>query len=410
MNRFLTAAAAAALVTETVLAAKPLQEFPTEIDGRRIETFWQYGETKRGEAWDVRNAVIVEHPVAACDHAGAPLYVVLHSAGHDVLSTLDCTRTPGNHDIYHSPTNFYALYLDCRANSPTDWWWGAKTKTGVSEVPCEKRVIDTVREVIAKYAIDANRVYLSGNSMGGSGTLGIGLRHGDVFAAIKANVPAIRWFDHPFKAMGWSPYALPAGAELPEPPFLVDYSAQNDAWSFGHERLIDGMRERRYGWALFWATYGHANNHAKMAEKNDVIHDLDWLSIRKDAAYPVFTCAASDAESPWPIQLHGDVPVVKDGRAGQINGFFRWRNVADTPDRFEMDLWLAQPPTKIAELRAPAETTAMLTFRRLQRFSADEARWSFGCASGTVVRRDGVYDSVKVKVTSTPVRFRLGRK
>jgi predicted peptidase len=51
-------------------------------------------------------------------------------------------------------------------------------------------VIDTVKWVIKEYGIDADRAYLCGNSMGGSGTLGIGMRHGEVFAAIKANVPA----------------------------------------------------------------------------------------------------------------------------------------------------------------------------------------------------------------------------
>ena len=65
-----------------------------------------------------------------------------------------------------------------------------KKNSGGDPVPVERRVIDCVKWVIQTYEIDPNRVYLSGNSMGGSGTLGIGLRHGDVFAAIKANVPA----------------------------------------------------------------------------------------------------------------------------------------------------------------------------------------------------------------------------
>jgi len=51
-------------------------------------------------------------------------------------------------------------------------------------------VIDTVMWVVKQYELDENRVYLCGNSMGGSGSLGIGMRHGNVFAAIKANVPA----------------------------------------------------------------------------------------------------------------------------------------------------------------------------------------------------------------------------
>ena len=107
-------------------------------------------------------------------------------------------KTIGNHDIYRAPDDHYALYVDCRKNKG-DWWGGGihlkdagltAKNSGGDPMPVEKRVMDTVRWTITKYGIDPNRVYLCGNSMGGSGTLGIGLRNGDVFAAIKANVPA----------------------------------------------------------------------------------------------------------------------------------------------------------------------------------------------------------------------------
>ena len=64
---------------------------------------------------------VVIHP--ELPKKGSPLYVVLHSAGHDVFSAVKCTKQVGNHDIYHSPADFYALYVDCRANKG-DWWWG----------------------------------------------------------------------------------------------------------------------------------------------------------------------------------------------------------------------------------------------------------------------------------------------
>ena len=102
------------------------------------------------------------HPKQA--RANAPLYVVLHSAGHNVHSCLACTATVGNHDIYRSPEDFFALYLDCRANHG-DWWWGSEKYKGPEVGPTEKRVIDTVKWVIKQYCIDENRVYLCGNSI-----------------------------------------------------------------------------------------------------------------------------------------------------------------------------------------------------------------------------------------------------
>ena len=85
--------------------------------------------------------------------ANAPLYVVLHSAGHDVHSCLACTSKVGNHDIYHAPKDFFALYLDCRANKG-DWWWGINKYPGPEVGPTEKRVVDTVKWVIKHYGID----------------------------------------------------------------------------------------------------------------------------------------------------------------------------------------------------------------------------------------------------------------
>ena len=159
-----------------------------------------------------RNGFLVLHSKQT--RANAPLYVVLHSAGHDVHSCLSCTTSVGNHDIYHSPEDFFALYLDCRAN-PGDWWWGIEKYKGPNVCPTEKRVIDTVKWVIKQYGIDENRVYLCGNSMGGSGTLGIGMRHGDVFAAIKANVPAK--VEHVSSRMYFPPQMMPADIILPGP-------------------------------------------------------------------------------------------------------------------------------------------------------------------------------------------------
>jgi len=55
------------------------------------------------------------------------------------------------------------------------------------------RELIVVAQDTPRYGIDRNRVYLAGNSMGGQGALALGLPHGEVFAAIHANVPATIW-------------------------------------------------------------------------------------------------------------------------------------------------------------------------------------------------------------------------
>ena len=194
-----------------------------EFGGRKLDTYQHGARPEWGYAAPQRDTFLVLHPKQA--KPNRPLYVVLHSAGHDVHSCLACTATVGNHDIYHAPPDFFALYLDCRANKG-DWWWGSEKYKGPEVCPTEKRVVDTVRWVVEAYGIDENRVYLCGNSMGGSGALGIGVRHGDVFAAVKANVPA--GVEHVSGRMSFPPRTPPAGVPFPDPPVVVDYSAPND--------------------------------------------------------------------------------------------------------------------------------------------------------------------------------------
>ena len=54
----------------------------------------------------------------------------------------------------------------------------------------EQDVLDMMHDVRSRFKIDTNRTYLTGLSMGGGGTLWIGLGHPDVWAAIVAVCPA----------------------------------------------------------------------------------------------------------------------------------------------------------------------------------------------------------------------------
>jgi poly(3-hydroxybutyrate) depolymerase len=345
------------------------------INGRACEVFHHGVKKEWGYQAPQQDTFIVIHPKA--DHAQAPLYVVLHSAGHDVVSCAKCTSQVGNHDIYRSPDDFYALYLDCAANRG-DWWWGGmpadnadlvKKNSGGDPMPVEKRVIDSIRWVMKTYQIDANRVYLCGNSMGGSGTLGIGVRNGDLFAAIKANVPA--GIEHISNRMYFSTPTPPASVKIPDPPVVVDYSAQNDKWSFGHERFVKAMNDRKYALYFYWGPFGHANNSASIMTVNDLINSFDWLNVRKNEAYAIFTNASSNSPLPWPDHLTDKAP-------GEINAFFRWKNVSDTDKTFEMSLFLTSDADLKTRFDIPKDEKADVSIRRLQHFQVKPARRSTG--------------------------------
>ena len=392
--------------TKDLAVADKTLEFP----GRELEIFRHGVKPEWGYAAPQQDTFIVVHPKN--ERKNAPLYVVLHSAGHDVLSCVKCTHTVGNHDIYRSPDDFYALYVDCRANMG-DWWWGGmhlkdagliKKNSGGDPMPVEKRVMDTVKWAIKKYEIDPNHVYLCGNSMGGSGTLGIGIRNGDVFAAIKANVPA--GIEHVSNRMYFPPKAVPENVKLPDPPVVVDYSAQNDSWSLGHERFVKAMNDRKYALYFYWGPFGHANNSAEIMKVNDLINSFDWLNVNKNEAYPAFTNASNNSKLPWPDDLKNKTP-------GQVNAFFRWKNIGDAPDKLEMALFLVPPAELKTTFEIPKEASADVTLRRLQSFQikpGETFKWTFGAATGEgKADAEGLITIPGLKLTAEPITLTVGK-
>lgn len=370
-----------------------------EFTDRKLDTFQHGVRPEWGYEKPQKDTFLVLHPTQA--KPNAPLYVVLHSAGHDVNSCLACTAKVGNHDIYHAPPDFFALYLDCRANKG-DWGWGSKKNKGPDVGPAEKRVIDTVKWVVKEYGLDANRVYLCGNSMGGSGTLGIGMRHGDVFAAIKANVPGR--VEHVSSRMYFPPQTMPAGVAIPDPPIVVDYSAPNDSASKGHDAFAQAMADRKYALFMYWGPFGHANNHAQILKLNDLINSFDWLSVKKDESYPVFTHASTDDPLPWPSNLTEKKP-------GQVNAFFRWKTVSDTADAVETELFLVKPSDLTTSFAIPTTATADVSLRRLQKLRVAPGaivKWTFGVASGQATAdTTGCVTIPGLKITAEPTALRV---
>lgn len=348
--------------TAKIEGAVDWMSVPGEVNGRRIERFdEEFAKGEFGYAPVAEEMYLVQHPLPKFDGPGRPLYVVLHSAGHNAANALNCTFTPGNHDIYRAPDDFFALFLDCKTVKD-DWWYGIKSaEKGYALSSCEKRLVATIEKTVVKYGIDRDRIYLCGNSMGGSGTLGFGLRHGDIFAAVKANVPA--GVEHALARLGVEPAATAAEiAAIPDPPLLIDYSGTNDKWYTGHERLVAAMLARRYPWQHFWGRHGHCNNNQTMLAKNDLIHSFAWTDVKKSDLLPVFTSASSDDVCPLPLAKPDDAPE----QPGQINAFFRWRNARRSAAEVSVELYLA--PLKSQHFAVPGQVTADVTLRRTGAF------------------------------------------
>lgn len=328
----------------------------------------------------------------------APLCVVLHSANRtafDYLGFACLGRQIENHEdpvtvMTNSPDDFYSLYL---SSTNAEWWgWSQARQNEAKHIntatPAERRVLDTIEWVVAKHKIDRNRIYLCGVSMGGCGTLGLGMPHGEVFAAIRADVPAGTGYASA-RMGGFAPSPAPdapqperdawmlraAGTGVPDPPVIVDFSSQTDNWSITQPALVQAAQCGRLPLVLGWGPFGHVTFSSLIAKYPlcDVALAFPWLEIRKNEAYPVFTRASCDQRSPWL-----NAPADYDS-TGQMNAFFRWKNMRDTPAEFAMQLWIAN-----AEIKAPApkpgSATADITPRRLQQFKIERGKtyaWQF---------------------------------
>ena len=347
------------------------------LDGRTVQRYthgvraqWGYPRDSQwsypppmesGAAQQNRNSFYVVWPSKPQDNA--PLYVVLHSANrtaYDYFGYASLNRKVDGDDDPHSvvtnvPDGFYGLYLN---TTNPEWWGWSQARENMrhqieGRIPAELRVLDTVEWVVEHYRINRNRIYLTGVSMGGAGALAIGMAHGDVFAAVRVTVPA---------GTGYASYLTAGFPSNPDPPVVVDLASPLDHWSITEPALVTAALARRLPLVLIWGPFGHTAFGSVIAQTPVCKAGLQfpWLDIRNSQAYPVFTRATSDQQSPWL-----NAPADFDD-SGQMNAYFRWKDLIDTPEEFSIRIWLAQ--LDIPELTEPSSSIADVTLRRLQRF------------------------------------------
>jgi hypothetical protein len=270
--------------------------------------------------------------------------------------------------------------------------------------------------------------------MGGQATYAIGLGHGEIFAAVNANVPATVWF-----AAARLGFVDERGEDVrnddlsrfADPPVCVEWSGIDDMWSRERDVIVRAMVRRQWPHIVLWGPFGHCGYVSEARKKNDLVERFDWLSVRKNEAYPVFTEATCDDRLPWPFKVWepekawfwgwaGDIESARmeiaDGApvAGQINAFFRWRNLRDDADGFEMELRIASAEEiGSRQFSSPESAGARVAVRRIQDRAlaeASEVEWTFGDRSGRVKRdANGTLSIPGLEITRAPKVLRLKR-
>lgn len=333
-----------------------------------------------------------------------PLCVVLHSAGGNFREPFESICAAHHQRGFYGDDTFYVLSLDCSANREVDWWWGNEAierqprKYQAEFTPTEKRVLATIEWAVREFGIDRDRIYLNGISMGGSGCLGIGINHGELFAAVSVVVPAgVRHMSHRLPAV------LPV-----DPPPLVNVSSHLDGYALGQEELLQLFANRGYSLTFAWEPFAHAAT--RIGEINPAVYDFPWLTIRKNEAYPVFARATTDQHYPGLNNSR------EPDQRGQINGYFRWKNLQDVDDRLAMELRLVRKEELRHPFDPPTAAEADLTLRRIQRFVVKAGRsyeWRMMAGSKAlqsgkiVVGADGLLSVPKIRIAKEPTVFSI---
>ena len=383
--------------------------------GRKTETL-NWRSARGGETHNM----LVVHPKSA-PAKPAPLFVALHGHGASIVGNYRWESMPidpdGKCDICWIPEDFYGLILEVR--DIEDFWGIPKScvvpkdkEGGLTPVPeevseTERRVLEQVEWAASNLDVDRNRIYLGGASMGGSGSMGIGLPNGDVFAAVKANVSACPY--HVLARLG-------LGGELrqvPDPPPLVEYSAQDDRWSRDKNLLYEGMDAARYAIFAYWGPFGHTGRNSKVLPKNDLVGSFNVFDVRLDEPYVAFSSASCNDPMPWPDGFM-DKKHPLGLASGQRNAYFRWGNAVDNADAFEVDLrLLAASEWKSRRFKFPESAFADVTPRRMVHFdigAGERIAWEYDGKRGeSAADETGHVTIPRLEITVAPRRLKLAR-
>jgi predicted esterase len=152
-------------------------------------------------------------------------------------------------------------------------------------------VLDSLRDALLRYSIDANRVFLTGHDMGADAAWDMGLSHPSLFAGI---VPINGKIDH------YAPSYLENGKQLPI--FTIAGELDNDLMNSNVGSLMKMMQNN---FDLIYAEYNGAGPESFYSE----IHALfDWMSRLRRPAPPKEIKARALRESDtsfWWFQFSG---------------------------------------------------------------------------------------------------------
>lgn len=288
---------------------------PLETDEPAKETPGYYELEANGIPGEGPLKYYVQLPPEYDPHRLYPTIVTLHGANTNPQLQLDWwagARSPDGSRLGQASRYGYIVIAPA---------WGAEGQIEYKYSAAEHAaVLSTLRDACRRFAIDADRVFLSGHSMGGDAVWDIGLAHPDLWAGL---IPIVarsdKYINHMWENAEYVPFYLVQG--------------QLDGDKSVHNAL-DLDRYLKHGYNATIAEYqgrGHENF------SDEIQHLFDWMNRYQRDFFPrEFACRSM---RPW-------------------DNYFWWVELNDLPPKTIVDPENWPPPRNTRAALTKASLTA----------------------------------------------------
>jgi hypothetical protein len=319
-------------------------------------------------------------------------------------------------------------------NGTQTWWYGFAADhnyvtggeiptTGQVENFTEQRILKTVDEVSTLFSVNRQHIISQGHSMGGSGSLSLGIRYGNVMSAIFASEPMTNYQSSPTFSGSFEQLWGSKAANLPivnngtyagplkqydglgvydwmnhqsrllaqrgmDTAFLMVGHGKSDFtidWNTQGKPFIQTLNsanvgftaEQRFGWDHTWMGFGYVPMHVMSPTGSGDLHDYAY---DRQLSFPSVTNATGSGPLVPGVSGTNEYNLQIEW-SGPVNNFHT--GIVDTLTRYEITL----RSTSTAQV-------AEVTPRRLQQFAAP---------AGTVVRWKNINNATGLMVQSGTV-------
>jgi predicted peptidase len=218
-------------------------------------------------------------PTASSPEKKLPVIIYLHGGGEMGDDGVKPTQVGLGPVVWrsHGTFQYIVLFPQCRR----DGFWAFPDM--------DARVMESLANVLAEFHGDPDRVYLTGNSMGGYGTWLIAARHPDVFAALVPIAGGVR----PPRGMPIPKESIIYGATDPEAA-IAEKLGRIPVWAFhgakdwlvkpeNSRRLVEAMKKNG-GDVRYSELPGVGHNAEDTAYVDPAL--FEWLAQQKRAPKP----------------------------------------------------------------------------------------------------------------------------